>query len=241
VPCDDNSGSNQKTAATLRKTLPKERRQRLQRILGSEAMSSQNEPPPPNPILTAYETFVRDTPLVTRYTITVQFVSWFVSFFVDPSFAIGNIPYFTIFKFELYRIVLSPLICQSLLSLVFAYITFVDHGKRLEFSMGSTAFAWLMLTLAVSTNVVFLLICFTLYGLGGDERFLHMHSSGIWTILFGLIAIECSKAPTGSKRRLFFCEIPTLYYPLGLLAIFSMFAGFLLAFYISAGVGYAYG
>jgi hypothetical protein len=204
-------------------------------------MSTPNEPPPPNPILTAYETFVRDTPLVTRYTITIQFVSWFASFFVNPSFAIDNIPYFTIFKFEIYRIVLSPLVCQRILSLVFAYIGFVDHGKRLEFSIGSTAFAWLMLTLAVITNMAFLLICFTLYVLSGDERFLHLHSSGIWTILFGLIAIECSKAPAGSKRRLFFCDIPTLYYPLGLLAIFSVFGGFWLAFSISVIVGYAYG
>lgn len=204
-------------------------------------MTSMNEAPPPNPILSAYETFCRDTPLVTRYTITIQFVSWFVSFFVDPSFALDNIPYFSILKFEIYRVVISPLVCQSILSLIFAYISFVDHGKRLEFSIGSTAFAWLMVTLAVSTNIGFLLICFTLYGLSGNAGFLHVHSSGIWTILFGLIAIECSKAPTGSKRKLFFCDVPSLYYPLGLLAIFSMIGGFQLAFLISVAVGYAYG
>ena len=204
-------------------------------------MSSANEPPPTNPILSAYETFKNDTPLVTRYTITTITVSWFASFFVDPSFALNCIPYFTIYKFEIYRIITSPLVCQWILSLIFAYIGFVDHGKRLEFSIGSTAFAWLMITLAFLTNVIFLIVCFTLYGLTGDPAFLYMQSSGIWIILFGLISIECVRAPEGSQRRLFFCNVPTIYYPLGLLGVFSIVGGFQLALSISTAVGYAYG
>ncbi len=202
---------------------------------------SSNEAPPPNPILSAYETFRNETPLVTRYMITINAVSWVVGFFVNPSLALNCIPFFTILKFEVYRILTSPLVCQSVLSLVFAYISFVDHGKRLEFSMGSTAFAYLMMVLAAVTNVTFLVVCFTLNGLSGEPAYLYMQSSGIWIILFGLISIECCKAPTGSKRRLFFCDVPTIYYPLGLLGLFSLFGGFQLAYTISVGVGYAYG
>lgn len=204
-------------------------------------MSNPNEPPPPNPILSAFETFQRETPLVTRYTITTITISFIASFFFDPSFALNCIPYFTIFKFEVYRILTSPLVCQNLLSLVFAYISFVDNAKRLEFSMGSTAFLWLMMTLAFCTNILFLGICFTLYGMTGEQAYLYMQSSSIWIILFGLISIECSKAPAGSKRKLFFCDVPTLYYPLGLLTIFNVLGGFSLALTISTAVGYAYG
>lgn len=202
---------------------------------------SSNEAPPPNPILSAYETFRNETPLVTRYMITINAVSWIVGFFVDPSLALNCIPFFTILKFEVYRILTSPLVCQSILSLVFAYISFVDHGKRLEFSMGSTAFAYLMMVLAAVTNVAFLVVCFTLNGLSGEPAYLYLQSSGIWIILFGLISIECCKANAGSKRRLFFCDVPTMYYPLGLLGLFSLFGGFQLAYAISVGVGYAYG
>jgi len=107
--------------------------------------------------------------------------------------------------------------------------------------MGSTGFAWLMMTLAYVTNAIFLTICFALYGMTREETYLYMSSSGIWIILFGLISIECSKAPAGSKRKLFFCNVPTLYYPLGLLGVFSLIGGFQLAFTISTAVGYAYG
>lgn len=204
-------------------------------------MTPSDEPPQPNPVLTAYESFVRDTPLVTRYTLTTLFLSYVLSFFFDPTFALANIPRFTIFNFEIYRVVFSPLVCTNILSLLFAYISFLDNGKRLEHSMGSTAFAWLMLSLAFYTNISFLLICFLLYGLVGEEGFLHMNSYGIWIILLALIAIECCKAPQGSQRRLFFFTVPTLYYPLALFALFSLFGGFHLAYLLSIGVGYAYG
>lgn len=205
-------------------------------------MSSNNPPPPPNPVLSAYESFVRDTPLVTRYTLSSQCISWFVSFFFNPSYALGTIPSFVVTKLEIYRIILSPLVCDSALSLVFAYLSFLDNGKRLEFSMGSTAFAWLMVTITVVTNVTFCILMFGLSGLTNEKGFLLSPSSGIWTVLFGIIAIECVKAPPNSQRRFFFLTVPTIYYPLILWLIFSLlFGGLNLAFLISIGVGYAHG
>lgn len=204
-------------------------------------MSNNGPPPETNPVLSAYESFVQSTPLVTRYVMTTLTISWFVSWFCDPSYPLANIPLFTVFHFELYRVVLSPLVCTSLLSLVFAYISFTDNGKRLEYSMGSTAFLWLILTIGGLTNVVFVLICLFFYAVTAAQAFLLMPSQGFWTILLGIIAVECSGAPSGSKRKLFVFEVPTVYYPVAVLFLFSLFGGFSLSYLISVGVGYAYG
>jgi membrane associated rhomboid family serine protease len=170
-----------------------------------------------------------------------QAITWILSFFIDFSFALSNIAHFTIFKFELYRIVLSPFVCPSIMSLVFAYISFVDNGRRLEFSMGSTAFAALLMMIAVVTNLAHLVVCFTLYALSGNRVYLFTPSIGIWIILFGVIAIECAKAPQNSMRKLFFFTIPTMYYPLALFCLFSIFGGFHISYILSMAVGYAYG
>ena len=53
--------------------------------------------------------------------------------------------------------------------------------------------------------------------------------------------MECSEAPPDTKRKLFFLEVPAVYYPLVLLALFSMFAGVKLAYCLGVAVGYAYG
>ncbi len=68
-------------------------------------------------------------------------------------------------------------------------------------------------------------------------------------MILGIIAMECSYGPEGSKRRLFFVEVPTLYYPIALLALFTLFFGLgkgslffrLLPCLISISLGYAYG
>ncbi|KAL7535757.1 hypothetical protein ACHAWF_005263, partial [Thalassiosira exigua] len=189
-------------------------------------------PPPANPVLTAYESYIRDTPLITRYILNATVISFFVSFFFSPAYLLANIPMFTVFKFQLYRILTSPMICTDILSLFFTFMGFMNHGVKLEQSMGSSMFA---------TNVLFLVISILLWGLTNSDTYLAGASMGIWTVLLGIIAVECAEAPPETKRRLFFLEVPTLYYPLVLLALFSMFAGVRLAYCLGVAVGYAYG
>lgn len=203
--------------------------------------NSNNGPPQPNPVSTAYESYVRDTPLITRYVLNATVISFFTGFFFSPAYLLANIPLFTIFKFQLYRILTSPLICTDILSLFFTFMGFMNHGVKLEQSMGSSLFACLFFTLTIVTNILFLIISILLWGLTNSDSYLAGASLGIWTVLLGIIAVECSEAPPDTKRRLFFFEVPALYYPLVLLALFSLFAGPKLPYCLGVAVGYAYG
>jgi membrane associated rhomboid family serine protease len=197
-------------------------------------------PPDDNPILKGYESFVRQTPLVTRCLLQSQAITWVISFFIDFSLAVGNVPQFTIFKFEIYRILLSPFICPNLMSLVFAYISFADSGRRMEHTMGSTAFGMLILTMGILVNLLHLLVCFLLNAVTGSPSWLFLNCVGVWVIIFALLSVECSQASTTSTRRLFFFSVPTRYYPLALLALFSLLGSFQLAYLLSIGVGLVY-
>lgn len=203
--------------------------------------NSSSTPPPPNPILNGYEQFVQDTPFVTRSILTTLGATWVLGCFVDLSYATATIPYYCLWRFEVYRLLISPLICQSILTLIFAYLSLTDNGKRLEYSMGSSAFAWYLLTVALCTNTAFVGLLVFANSLSGNQSLLLYRSVGIWTILFGLVATECSRAPPDSKRRLFFVTVPTMYYPLALWCLFALLGGLDLADLLSVGVGYAYG
>ena len=48
---------------------------------------------------------------------------------MNTGFAVANIPLFTIGKFEIYRLILCNIVCEGLLSLIFAYFSFNDMGK----------------------------------------------------------------------------------------------------------------
>ena len=195
-------------------------------------------------IRNAYESFQRDTPFVTKFVMMAQIVSWFISWFVDLTFALSNIPYFTVQRFEIYRIVTNLFICNSFFNLVFTYLSFVETGRRLERSMGSTAFAVLFSSFGVVSNVLYVVLSIVV------GVFWTIPSFGIWIVLFGIISLECASPPGGGpaeqqqrNRKLFMFEVPTKFYPLALFSIFTLLGGggFQLGYLISIGLGYMTG
>jgi len=213
--------------------------------------SQQQQPPPPNPLLVvaaAYEAFVDRTPLVTRYLLTGQFVSYAASYVVDPHFALSNIPRFTLYNLELYRLILSPAVNTSLFSLAFAFLSFGDLGKRLELRIGSAAFAWLCVAVAFAVNVAFLLVCWAGYAATGNELWMFRSAQSIWLILFAIVAMECAaQSPqhelTGGRRMVFGMSVQTKYYPLILYCLFALLnqdasIGFLLSLLLGYAIGH---
>mmetsp|Transcript_6598 Transcript_6598/g.9678 ORF Transcript_6598/g.9678 Transcript_6598/m.9678 type:complete len:323 (+) Transcript_6598:133-1101(+) len=205
--------------------------------------SSSNTPsisPPGNPVLTAYEKFVSETPLVTRYILSAVSISYLLSWWFDLSYALGTIPYFCITRFELYRVVTAPFICQNILSLVFSYLSFIDMGKRLELSLGSTNFLCYLMTMGICTNVLFLFLCATIYSATFNMKYLMYNSVGIWTLIFAVIATDCSNSSMPT-RRLFFFNVPTKWFPLALWGLFTLIGGSGASDLLAIGIGYAYG
>jgi membrane associated rhomboid family serine protease len=218
---------------------------------GSASNNSTSEPPQPppnNPILTAYEGWYHSTPFVTRSILSIQAISYLFSWLINhPEFALANIPHFILSpRYEIYRLILSPLVNTSFISLIVAYLSFNEPGKRLEYSLGSTRFAALCLSIGTITNVAFFtssVVMFYIQGGGSDQGHVLLSSaSGIWLVLFGIIAMECVQAPAGTQRKLFLWHVPVLYYPVALLLFFAFIsASFSLAYCLSMAVGYLYG
>uniref|UniRef100_A0A7S4AWQ4 Peptidase S54 rhomboid domain-containing protein n=1 Tax=Pseudo-nitzschia australis TaxID=44445 RepID=A0A7S4AWQ4_9STRA len=198
-------------------------------------------PPNDNPILNAFENFQRETPMITRTVMSIQVLAYVINIFFDLNLGLGNIPFFTVYKFEIYRIFTSFFVCSGFFSLIFSYISFVPTGKRLEYSMGSAEFACLFLTIGVITNVAYIGLAFLLDTLLGGQHWLVVPSSGLWNVLFGVISMECTKAPRGSERKVFLFTVPALYYPLALWGLFSFLGGFSITHLISIGIGYGFG
>ncbi|CAJ1953809.1 unnamed protein product [Cylindrotheca closterium] len=209
-------------------------------MLHNEDSNSQL-PPPSNPILDRYLVFRNGTPFVTRLMLSSQVTCYILSFLVNTQKVAANIPYFTVYNFQLYRILLSPLLCNRFVSLVIAFFSFSEPGRRLEQSVGSTSFLCLVTTLATLTNVAYIIFAFLLCELTGKESFLYQQASGIWLVVFGIIAIECNRAPPQSTRRLLFFPVQVEYFPCALFAFFCFFTGtFEWSHILSIGIGYAY-
>ena len=194
-----------------------------------------------NPIRTFFDSYQRETPMITRSMTTTHAIAYFVNIFFDLRLGLGNVPVFTVYKFEIYRILTSLFICTGFIPLILAYFSFLPTGKRLEYSMGSTDFFCILMTIGVMTNIMYVCLAFLLDYLLGNQHWLAIPSFGLWNIMFGVISLECTKAPRNSVRKFFIWTIPTLYYPVALLISFSFLGGFSLAHLISVSIGFGFG
>lgn len=208
--------------------------------------SSADLPPANNPIKIAYEEFMHTTPYVTRTIIIIQVVSYLLSWFMDPYYALATIPQFIWGEYEIYRLILSPFFVNtSLFSIIITYYTFLPIGVRFERCIGSTFYGYMCCLIGTVTNVLFCGICIAMYYMtdGNPAHLLHS-SAGIWNILFGIIAYECCQSPRDMKRKFFLWDIPVVYYPLVVLLFVMLLGGGSSSsgsYILSTGIGYAFG
>lgn len=186
-------------------------------------MSAANDIPHDNPILSAIESWKERTPLLTRYLLTSQVISYAASWFIDGTLALSNIPHFTLIKFEIYRLFSSLLVNTSVFSILFAVMSVGEFSKRLEYSMGSAAFGWLCFLLGLGSNTMFLLITWLLSYL--DPTWMLASASGMWMIYYGVLAVACAQAPAELRIRLCVVQVPVMYFPLALLVLMSIMGG----------------
>jgi len=208
-----------------------------------KTMEPDEEPQRKNCVLALLQTFPAETPLVTRYTIYTLILSYALSFFWDTTKALSSLPIMMV-KHQLYRLVSSPLVCTSGWTLIFSISSMSYYGKKLEYSVGSTTFATLILIFGGLTNLIYVHVCFILCAITSEISWLRNPSHGFWMVLLGLISMEASMAPPGSMRRFFSLEIPATYYPLILLVIFALMSGgdgLPMSYFISTALGYGIG
>lgn len=191
-----------------------------------------------NPFHRAMEDWRARTPLVCRLIAQGIVVCYAVSWLVDLRPTVACVPYRVVHKGEVHRLVLSPLVGNSLLGSFFACITIGDGvGPKLERSLGSASYAALALLSVTGINVAFVIFCFGAAAGGSLDAVLAL-SAGVWGPLMALITVESLSAPEATRRLLFLpVELPRLYYPLALGGIIILFSG---GPEIALGVGLGY-
>lgn len=165
-------------------------------------------------------------------------VTFVLSLFFNTATAFGDIPYFTVYRLEVYRLLLSPLVGNSLLMLVFAFMFFPAMGGRIEAGYGSSYFLYMLVIFTVIINVIFTTFCMIMELIGSAEMSF-LNSSGFWTLIFALITMECVANPEAPRRIMFIpVDIPSLYYPLVLYVFFCLFSGIQYHYAFGMLVGY---
>ena len=75
-----------------------------------------------NPLKQMYDEWSTKTPFVTRNSLIGIVLIYILSFFFSADVTLGNIPYFSVMHFEIYRIALAPVVGNSIMTIILMVI-----------------------------------------------------------------------------------------------------------------------
>ena len=176
----------------------------------------------------------------------------FCHFFISFSLAFANIPYYTILKFQIWRLLTSNFISTNFLNLIFVIFFWLPQSMNLERSIGTVRY---MINFFVNSFFIqflyslFLVILSIIFKTSILLKKIHydtrsnmyfIESDGLWPYIMMEMTILCLVNPEKDINVLcFFSSIKSKYYPIVLLVVLS-FINCSIRLDLFAGVAYGF-
>lgn len=179
-----------------------------------------------------------DVPFFVRFIIITTVILYLLSWFTPFMMNFANIPFFTIYKIHLWRIVTSVFMTLSIINIVFAMFAWLPDALKLEKSTGTVRYFFNFMINSILIQIMYTTISFIISLFA--KQILLIPSSGLWPMILAEITILCLTNPQGQLRMLFIpCMIPAKFYPWALFAFFTLL-NMNVQFDILAGILYGY-
>ena len=186
-------------------------------------------------------------PLFVKFIIVSSLVLYLINLIFNPfGFYLANVPYYTIYKIQIWRIITSTFLNTSLLNILFGLLSWVKDGTALELSMGTIRYMFVFLINGICIQIIHTLIIFIIFLILRNDKILSLNAAGysvenngLWPIIMAEMTLLCMANPESPMRLFFFpCEIKAKFYPFILFALFMVMSGFQIQFDLFAGIIY---
>ena len=195
-----------------------------------------------NGILNSMPFFVKMVVCSTVILYLINLIIPYVALFL------ADIPYFTIYYFQVWRLFTTPFITTGLFSVIFSIYFWYEKASKLEKGMGTVKYVLIFFMNSFCIQIIFCVLMFLLSFIIGSKVPLKMkvtptgiRNEGIWPILLCDITLLCLNNPDEIIQFRFFpCTIRAKYYPLVLFLIFTIISGFQIDFENMCGIGFGF-
>ena len=200
-------------------------------------------------LVTKVKMWWNSLPLFVKFIISSTSIFYIINLFVSYiALFLANIPYFTIFKIQIWRLVTNVFISTSLLNIIFAFLSWIKDACALESSMGTLKYMMIFFINSILIQVIYCLVILLVYLVTKEKGILLMNvgmggveNNGLWPIIMAELTLLCMTNPEIPMRVFFFpCEVKAKYYPIVLFFIFMLFNGMHIDFGVLSGILYGF-
>ena len=200
-------------------------------------------------LISKIKIFWNSIPLFVKFIISSTMIFYILNLFISYiSFFLTNIPLFTIYKFQLWRLITNVFITTSLLNIIFAFLSWIKDAIELENRNGTLKYMIIFFINSIFIQIIYCFILVLCYLLTNNKLVLTLNiimgkveNNGIWPLIMGELTLLCMTNPEVPMRVFFFpCEVKAKYYPIVLFFLFVMFNGMQIDFGVLSGIIYGF-
>ena len=193
--------------------------------------------------------FLDNLPFFIKWFMIITLFFFLLNFFtVYIAFYLANIPYYTIYQCQFWRLITTAFITTGLINLIFSLLIFYRYSINTEKDIGTIKYMLNFFRNCLFIQIIYSLITLLISLIIRNSILMKMkltmggvHNDGLWPILMCEITLFCLSNPERDMRFFIFpCVFKAKYYPLILFGIFTLLSNFNIDFEILSGIAFGF-
>ena len=189
-------------------------------------------------------------PLFIKFFLITTFLFYILNLFIkNISFYFSNIPYYTIFHFQFWRLITTVFISTNLFKIILGLICWIKYASSLETSIGTIKYMTIFLSNTIFIQIIFCCLKISIvYIFKKDNSYLldkyttrGINNNSLWGNIICELTLLCLSNPESPNKLLLIpFIIKAKFYPFLLFSVFTIVNSFKIDFEIISGILYAY-
>ena len=188
-------------------------------------------------------------PLFIKIVLLSTIILYILNLFIPyVALYLADIPYFTVYYCQIWRLITTPFITTGILSIIFSLLFWYKDAVKLERDIGTVKYILIFFMNSLFIQILYCLVTFLISLIIQSHILMKMKitplgvvNAGLWPILLCDLTLLCLSNPEENMKFFIFpCIIKARYYPLVLFLIFTILSGFNIDFENLCGIGFGY-
>lgn len=188
-------------------------------------------------------------PLFIKTLILITTALYIINRFAfNISLYISNIPFYTINKYQIWRIFSTSLMNTGIINILLSLVLWIKFGTILENSIGTILYLFIFIINSSLIQIIYTTIISIISLIIGNKNILKLkidnnnvvNNSGIWPYIICELTLLSLSNPNEIIKLFFFPELRARFYPLIVFVIFSLVNNLIIDLEVFCGILYAF-
>ena len=183
--------------------------------------------------------------LIVLITITLYIINRF-SF--NLSLYISNIPFYTIYKYQIWRLFSTSLMNTGIINIALSLVLWIKLGAILEDSTGTILYLFIFIINSTLIQIIYTILIFVISLIIKNKNILLLKldnknivtNSGIWPYIISELTLLSLSNPNQIIKLFFFPDIKAKFYPIIVFIIFALLNNLIIDLEVFCGILYSF-